>query len=203
MDFSTPRWPVPFRLLSGTAGKEVRKDDVILSSYCGKSVQFNHSGESMSQGCPVCAEMGSSKNQDRWIAGDSDCGLYQMGNIALPGYLVLAPRRHVVRWTELERSERESLERFRGVVEEMLLGTEVIRKVYFLSFGEVCPHLHIHCFPRTIWMADDHSEAGGVDGAAVFVHYRKALACSGTPEEVLAMVRRLRNAFSERRSSQK
>jgi hypothetical protein len=45
MDFSTPRWPVPFRLLSGTAGKEVRKDDVILSSYCGKSVQFNHSGE--------------------------------------------------------------------------------------------------------------------------------------------------------------
>ncbi len=203
MDSNTLPWSAPFSLVFGTAPKAVRKDDVISSSYCGKSIQFNRSGESMNQGCPVCAEMENPKNQDRWIAGDSECALYQMANIALPGYLVLAPRRHVVRWADLRQSEKESIERFRGLAEEVLLGTERVRKVYFLSFGEICPHLHIHCFPRTTWMADDGTEPGEVDGPAVFVHYRKALACSGTPEEVLAMVRRLRSAFPMERNSRK
>ena len=149
----------------------------------------------MTKDCPVCVEMETRENQDRWIAGDRFCGLYHMENIALPGYLVLAPRRHVVRWMDLKRPEREGIERFRALSEEILLGEEGVRKVYFLSFGEVCPHIHIHCFPRMTGMADDHSDPGGVDGPSVFAHYRKTLACHGTPPEVQAMVRSLRKSF--------
>ncbi len=148
----------------------------------------------MGQHCPVCEEL---EVADRLIARDRVIGVYHMGNIALPGYLVLAPLRHVVRWGDLDRPEKESLERFRVLAESVLLGGDGVRKVYFMSFGEVCPHLHVHCFPRTRWMADDLSEREGVDGPGIFVHYRKALSCSGTPPEVRAMVLSLRKAFQD------
>ena len=147
----------------------------------------------MGRDCPVCCELESPK---RRIARDHVAGVYHMGNIALPGYLVIAPRRHVVRWMDLDREERDSLERFRALAEKVLLETEPVRKVYFLSFGEVCPHLHTHCFPRTRWMAEDRPEGADIDGPGLFVRYRSTLACIRTPPEVTAMVQRLRKAFS-------
>lgn len=148
----------------------------------------------MEERCPVCAETG---NNDRLIFRDSSAAVYHMGNVALPGYLVLAPLRHVTLWKDLEGPETASLERFRALTETLLLQKGQIRKVYFLSFGELCPHIHIHCFPRTESMAGDIPMASGVDGPRVFDHYRTALKTDTSPPEVSSMIETLRREFQD------
>lgn len=148
----------------------------------------------MEERCPVCAETG---NNDRLIFRDSSAAVYHMGNVALPGYLVLAPLRHVTLWKDLEGPETASLERFRALAETLLLQKGQIRKVYFLSFGELCTHIHIHCFPRTESMAGDNPMATGVDGPKVFDHYRTALKTDTPPPEVASMIETLRREFQD------
>jgi diadenosine tetraphosphate (Ap4A) HIT family hydrolase len=144
--------------------------------------------------CPVCSETG---NNERLVFRDSSAAVYHMGNVALPGYLVLAPIRHVTLWKDLEGPESASLERFRALAETFLLQKELIRKVYFLSFGELCPHIHIHCFPRTTSMAGEIPMTVGVDGPRVFDHYRTALKTDTSPPEVISMIETLRREFQD------
>ncbi|MHB1926316.1 MAG: hypothetical protein ACYCRD_03505 [Leptospirillum sp.] len=148
----------------------------------------------MEERCPVCLETG---NNDRLVFRDSSVAVYHMGNVALPGYLVLAPLRHVTLWKDLDGSESASLERFRALAETLLLQKKLIRKVYFLSFGELCPHIHIHCFPRTASMEGEIPATGGVDGPRVFDHYRTALKTDASPPEVSSMIETLRREFQD------
>ncbi len=95
----------------------------------------------------------------------------------VPGYLILSPVRHLVRYDDLTDNEAVSLALLlkRAVhAVSQLVGVE---KVYLLNLGELTEHVHFHIFPRYGGMCDDlnaKNEKGVIDGALLFSQARKA-----------------------------
>lgn len=123
--------------------------------------------------------------------------LTHMPGIDLPGYLVVAPVRHVEHAGLLEDSEREELARIQSLAVQTILGLPGVRKVYILSFGEAVPHLHLHLFPRTDAMlsALECLTDGIPDGPKLFDFWRKKLAVSDVPDAVSSLIPKLKEAF--------
>ena len=123
--------------------------------------------------------------------------LTHMPGIDLPGYLVVAPVRHVEHAGLLEDSEREELARIQSLAVQTILGLPGVRKVYILSFGEAVPHLHLHLFPRTDAMlsAPECLTDGIPDGPKLFDFWRKKLAVSDVPDAVSSLIPKLKEAF--------
>ena len=120
--------------------------------------------------------------------------LYHMPGIDLPGYLVVAPLRHVEHAGMLEDAELADLARLQATATKTILELRGVRRVYTLSFGEVLPHLHIHLFPRTDVMVDDPGSLheGVADGPRLFDRWRKRLAISAPSAQVAELVERMK-----------
>jgi diadenosine tetraphosphate (Ap4A) HIT family hydrolase len=123
--------------------------------------------------------------------------LTHMHGIDLPGYLVIAPVRHVEHAGILEDSEREELARLQSLAVQTILGLPGVRKVYILSFGEAVPHLHIHLFPRTDAMlsAPECLTEGIPDGPKLFDFWRIKLAVPDVPVAVSSLIPQLKEVF--------
>ena len=120
--------------------------------------------------------------------------LYHMPGIDLPGYLVIAPLRHVEHAGMLGEDELFDLARLQALATREILEISGVQRVYTLSFGEVLPHLHIHLFPRTEAMLDDPGSLheGVADGPKLFDRWRKRLAVSSLPPSVTELIVRMR-----------
>jgi diadenosine tetraphosphate (Ap4A) HIT family hydrolase len=71
-----------------------------------------------------------------------------IGGCPLPGWLVVAPRRHVEALTELSPSERAELFALGGRLDQLLREVLGAQKVYLAIFAEVVAHTHLHVIPR-------------------------------------------------------
>ena len=120
--------------------------------------------------------------------------LSHMAGIDLPGYLLLAPERHVEDAGSLTGEEEREMAHLTSRAVQAILSLPGVRKVYLLSFGEVVPHLHLHLFPRTEAMLQDPASLteGLPNGPAIFERWRQRLAVSVRPPEVDAAILRLR-----------
>ncbi len=120
--------------------------------------------------------------------------LYHMPGIDLPGYLVVAPLRHVEHVGMLDDAELFDLACLQAKATREIMEVHSIQRVYTLSFGEMLPHLHIHLFPRTEKMLDDPESLheGIADGPKLFDRWRKRLAISLPSPKVAEMVDRMR-----------
>lgn len=150
----------------------------------------------MNPHCPVCDRI-SSPGNPLAVYQNPRVALYHMSGIDLPGYLVLAPVRHVEHAGELDDPELSEFARVQARAVRVILGIPGVRKVYACSFGEVVPHLHIHLFPRTDAMLEDPDgfTDGYPDGPRIFDRWRRALAVPAETDEVLSQVTRLREHF--------
>ena len=152
----------------------------------------------MSPHCPVCDRISAPENPLE-VYRNPRVALYHMSGIDLPGYLVLAPVRHVEHAGELDDPDLSELARVQARAVRFILGIPGVRKVYALSFGEAVPHLHIHLFPRTDPMLGDPdclSSDGCPDGPKIFDLWRKRLAVPAETQAVLDLVRRSRTHFA-------
>lgn len=150
----------------------------------------------MTSSCSLC---------DRFSDPDSPLTVYRsprfildhMPGIDLPGYLVIAPLRHVEHAGILEDSEREELARLQSLAVQTILGLPGVGKVYILSFGEAVPHLHLHLFPRTdaMLLAPGCLTDGIPEGPKIFQFWRKKLAVPGVPDGVRSLIPQLKDAF--------
>lgn len=120
--------------------------------------------------------------------------LYHMPGIDLPGYLVVAPLRHVEHVGMLDDAELLDLVRLQAKAIREIMELPTVQRVYTLSFGEMLPHLHIHLFPRTEEMLEDPESLyeGVADGPKLFDRWRKKLAVSLPSPKVAEMVGRMR-----------
>lgn len=150
----------------------------------------------MSPHCPVCDRISAPENPLE-VYRNPRVALYHMSGIDLPGYLVLAPVRHVEHAGELDDSDLSELARVQARAVRFILGIPGVRKVYACSFGEAVPHLHIHLFPRTDAMIEDPDclTDGTPDGPRIFDRWRRALAVPAETDEVLNQITRLREHF--------
>jgi diadenosine tetraphosphate (Ap4A) HIT family hydrolase len=123
---------------------------------------------------------------------DVDFRIVLSNECAVPGYLILRPRRPVTTWGELAP---ETAARLGAMLARAAAAVEAATgadRVYVQSFCEVDRRLHFHIFPRTRWLADAwrraHPGPGGpVDGPRLFVWAREAFPAgaplpAGTPD---------------------
>jgi diadenosine tetraphosphate (Ap4A) HIT family hydrolase len=66
----------------------------------------------------------------------------------VPGWLVLAPRRHVTQWDALDAGELRELGPLVARVMAALRSETPAAKVYVSVFAEVLPHFHVHIVAR-------------------------------------------------------
>jgi diadenosine tetraphosphate (Ap4A) HIT family hydrolase len=78
-------------------------------------------------------------------------------NTALPGWLVLLPRRHVVAIAELTGVEAAGLGAWQVRLSQALHAVTGCAKTYMVAFGEAegFSHLHFHVVPRMAELAED------------------------------------------------
>ena len=149
--------------------------------------------------CPLCVRF-SDPESPLVILRSPLSVLSHMPGIDLPGYLLLAPARHVEDAGGLDREEQGEMALLQSRAVREILTLPEVRKVYVLSFGEAVPHLHYHLFPRTEAMGRDPEllAHGAPDGPKIFERYRERLAVPGLPYRVHALVLRLRTVFGEK-----
>lgn len=68
---------------------------------------------------------------------------------AVPGWMIVAPVRHVEQWDGLSPREQADLGTLIGQVSEALRAETDAEKVYVSVFAEVLAHLHVHVIART------------------------------------------------------
>jgi hypothetical protein len=66
----------------------------------------------------------------------------------VPGWLVVAPLRHVEQWDALDEIERREIGPLLAEVAEALRAETPAGRVYVSAFGEVLPHFHVHVVAR-------------------------------------------------------
>lgn len=66
----------------------------------------------------------------------------------VPGWLVVAPVRHVEQWDALDATELRELGPFVGRVAEALRALTPTARVYVSVFAEILPHFHVHVVAR-------------------------------------------------------
>jgi diadenosine tetraphosphate (Ap4A) HIT family hydrolase len=66
----------------------------------------------------------------------------------VPGWLVLAPLRHVEQWDALDETERREIGPLVAEVAAALRAETPTARVYVSAFGEVLPHFHVHVVAR-------------------------------------------------------
>ena len=72
----------------------------------------------------------------------------RIGRGAVPGWWVIAPKRHVEQYDELARDEQSHLGELIGELSAALRASTPTEKIYVSIFAEVLPHLHVHVIAR-------------------------------------------------------
>jgi len=98
----------------------------------------------------------------------------------VPGWLVVAPLRHVESVDALTREEQAALGPLVAEVAGALRAETPCAKIYVSSFGEVVPHLHVHVVARPPDLPEDER------GARLFTSGRRA-----DEAELAALARRV------------
>ncbi len=125
-------------------------------------------------------------------------------DVAVPGYLIVSPLRHVEGFGDLTDGEIVRLGAVAKKAVDILKKVEGVERVYIASLGEETNHFHLHIFPRYDWMPVCHPEAknarGQLDGAKLLSicreEYRATRAAMNQPE-ILELVAQLRGKLGE------
>lgn len=90
--------------------------------------------------------------------------LHHCIDVAVPGYLVASPKRHINTVTMLADEEYLELVQLLRVAVQLLEEIPGVEKIYIASIGEETTHIHFHLFPRYGWMLDNLPQTGWTDG---------------------------------------
>jgi diadenosine tetraphosphate (Ap4A) HIT family hydrolase len=102
--------------------------------------------------CYTCAQEAAGSDAPRWerIAADEHWRVAHAINSAVPGWLVLVPRRHVTAVAELTDAEAAALGSWQVRLSRALARVLGCQKTYVAQFAEAegFAHVHFHVVPR-------------------------------------------------------
>ncbi|MEV8096857.1 HIT family protein [Kitasatospora sp. NPDC085879] len=146
--------------------------------------------------CYTCARTGDPADLPprELIGGDDHWRVAHAFGTALPGWLVLIPRRHVTSIAELTDEEAAGLGRWQVRVSRALGEVTGCAKTYVAQFAEAegFAHVHFHIVPRS----SDHPEE--LRGPRVFGLLDKGAGTPVMPEEMDRLALLLRAALADR-----
>jgi diadenosine tetraphosphate (Ap4A) HIT family hydrolase len=109
--------------------------------------------------CYTCAQEAAGRNAPPWerIAADDHWRVAHAFNTAVPGWLVLVPRRHVTALADLTDAEAASLGGWQVRLSRALARVLGCQKTYVAQFAEAdgFAHVHFHVVPRPPDLARD------------------------------------------------
>jgi diadenosine tetraphosphate (Ap4A) HIT family hydrolase len=112
-----------------------------------------------SSGCYTCAQETAGRDAPPWqcIAADEHWRVAHAFNSAVPGWLVLVPRRHVTTLAELTDAEAAGLGSWQVRLSRALARVLGCHKTYVAQFAEAdgFAHVHFHIVPRPPDLARD------------------------------------------------
>ena len=109
--------------------------------------------------CYTCAQEAAGATAPPWerIAADEHWRVAHAFNTAVPGWLVLVPRRHVTTLAELTNAEAAALGSWQVRLSRALARVLGCQKTYVAQFAEAegFAHVHFHVVPRPPDLARD------------------------------------------------
>jgi diadenosine tetraphosphate (Ap4A) HIT family hydrolase len=134
--------------------------------------------------CPLCS-----------IDTDAPLVYYSDGDVtvalsdewAVRGHSVVASRRHVESWSELDEAGAARFFAVLRRVERALLGTLPAERVVAVKLGLAVPHLHVHLYPISRQTTREE----------VFAILERRVRCELPPEERAALVAALGRVLRE------
>lgn len=150
--------------------------------------------------CYVCgkeAEFDDLPPRER-VASDEHWRVAHAFNTALPGWLVLLPRRHVTAVHELTDAEAAALGLWQVRLSRALRSTTGCDKTYVIQFAEAegFAHAHFHIVPRMADLRPDHR------GPGVFELLRQPEREQVSADDADRMAHALRARLAERFSAE-
>jgi diadenosine tetraphosphate (Ap4A) HIT family hydrolase len=112
--------------------------------------------------CYTCEQEALARRPPREdIAGDEHWRVAHATGSALPGWLVLVPRRHVTSVADLTDAEAAALGPWQVRLSRALRAVTGCVKVYLMQFAEASgfEHVHVHVVPRAADLPDDRRGA--------------------------------------------
>ncbi|MFD5815922.1 HIT family protein [Streptomyces sp. NPDC127038] len=96
------------------------------------------------------------------VASDQHWRVAHVFNSAVPGWLVLVPRRHVTAVHDLTDAEAASLGMWQVGLSRALRGVTGCEKTYVIQFAEAegFSHVHFHIVPRAADLRPEHRGPG-------------------------------------------
>ena len=127
---------------------------------------------------------------------------HQCLDVAIPGYFIVSPIRHVEEYSDLNDLEISRLSLVTKAIVRIVKELNDIEKVYILNFAEETAHFHWHLFPRYTWMLTQDPEyvytGNRVDGAKLFSFFRethKTVPANMNRKDILETIDTVRNAL--------
>lgn len=105
--------------------------------------------------CLGCAiENGEVERRGGSIAATTHFNANQDWEIPIPGFVIVASRRHLQSIDELTDEERDDFIQFLCRVRHTMREVLNIQTVYFIQEEDTSDHFHVWMFPRYPWMAE-------------------------------------------------
>ena len=138
------------------------------------------------QECRVCRFVESSP-AGGWIHDDEHWRASVMPGLEIPGWIIVALRRHAVGATAMTPGEASSLGPVVADLTSAIQSATGAERVYLLAYGEELPHWHVLLAARGAHVPSEHRYAAFWDHRAEYVDPARA-------EEAAGAIRTARDA---------
>jgi diadenosine tetraphosphate (Ap4A) HIT family hydrolase len=109
-------------------------------------------------GCVIC-EFVSCVPDEGWVYQDDRWVLGVLSGLEVPGWLVLALRRHAVEATGMDDEEAKAFGPLVAYLTEAMRTATKAERIYLLSYGENAAHWHVLLSPRGADIPPEHRHA--------------------------------------------
>ena len=120
----------------------------------GKMISYNNN-EISYDGCPGCAYAGHAFHLDCGLAYENEhFTLSQDWELPIPGFLIVAPKRHIEMLSELTEEERNEMFSIADKAVRILRENHICERFDYIFEEKENRHLHVWILPRYDWMAE-------------------------------------------------
>lgn len=120
----------------------------------GKMISYNNN-EISYDGCPGCAYAGHAFHLDCGLAYENEhFTLSQDWELPIPGFMIIAPKRHIETLSELTEEERNEMFSIADKAVRILRENHICERFDYIFEERENRHLHVWILPRYDWMAE-------------------------------------------------
>ena len=126
--------------------KVVRMNNLI--SYNNRIISYD--------GCPGCAYAGHEFHLDCGLAYENErFTLSQEWELPIPGFMIVAPKRHIEMLSELTEEERNEMFSLADKAVKIMRGKHICERFDYIFEEKENRHLHVWILPRYAWMTEN------------------------------------------------